>query len=264
MVNRTLNDSMSGFTIQYLPAMLPYYMVPIAILFLINFIFIGITYHNMRIIRREYRSVDGPMPEESTRMNQYLATFWPQFYLLVLMSASWLTELLSFLIGPEELWAPTDLLNTLQGVFVFFVFLTHHEKRALLKGELPRLLKISNVVINNVDAAQNNIHAQNQALEKKVVHSAKMLNIWPFTSRSTSSLNLEDDDPSTSTSPTGITLVSMTQIEHGKALSDNPKHPILNQSVPCQSDQHNGNNVNDQRNKLELSGINNDSYHTNQ
>ncbi|CAL4094490.1 unnamed protein product [Meganyctiphanes norvegica] len=141
--------------------LMAYYEGPIAVLFLMNFLFIAITYHYFKIICQEdLNSANGP--SEYT-----IAGFWQQFYLLILVAGLWLTEILSFSTkyffpnSPEELWAPTDIMNSLQGVLVFFVFLTHHRKRALLKEKLPELLEFTNVWINHTREAQREINHRN-------------------------------------------------------------------------------------------------------
>lgn len=81
--------------------------------------------------------------EHTHRKRDYISDFKQQFSLLVLMSFCWVTELLSSLIPPLEMWAATDLLNTLQGFFIFFIFLANRSKRKHLKKKFPLIFKIA-------------------------------------------------------------------------------------------------------------------------
>ncbi|XP_064111116.1 uncharacterized protein LOC135218613 isoform X3 [Macrobrachium nipponense] len=59
--------------------------------------------------------------------------FWQSFSLFALMELCWITEILSWKIPPESLWIPTDIINTLQGFFIFLFFLRNKTKREALK-----------------------------------------------------------------------------------------------------------------------------------
>ncbi|KAG0715129.1 hypothetical protein GWK47_012664 [Chionoecetes opilio] len=84
------------------------------------------------------------MPTEQIhRKRDYISDFKQQFFLLVLMSSCWISEVLSIVIPPMELWAVTDLLNSLQGVFIFFIFVVTRSKRKHLKKKFPLLFKIA-------------------------------------------------------------------------------------------------------------------------
>ncbi|XP_068245907.1 G-protein coupled receptor Mth2-like [Palaemon carinicauda] len=62
--------------------------------------------------------------------------FWQSFNLFSLMVLCWVTEILSWKIPPESLWIPTDIINTLQGFFIFLFFLRIKKKREILKAAL--------------------------------------------------------------------------------------------------------------------------------
>ncbi|MPC42709.1 hypothetical protein E2C01_036337 [Portunus trituberculatus] len=57
------------------------------------------------------------------------------------MSLCWVTEILSWFISPLELWALTDTLNTLQGFFLFVIFIANRSKRKRLKKKFPLVFK---------------------------------------------------------------------------------------------------------------------------
>ncbi|XP_066958761.1 probable G-protein coupled receptor Mth-like 1 [Macrobrachium rosenbergii] len=59
--------------------------------------------------------------------------FWQSFSLFALMVLCWITEILSWKIPPKSLWVPTDIINTLQGFFIFLLFLKNKTKREILK-----------------------------------------------------------------------------------------------------------------------------------
>lgn len=66
----------------------------------------------------------------------HLEAFWQRFCLFTLMALCWVTEILSWKIPPENLWILTDIINTLQGFFVFVIFISSRKKRDILKEAL--------------------------------------------------------------------------------------------------------------------------------
>ncbi|CAL4229562.1 unnamed protein product, partial [Meganyctiphanes norvegica] len=194
------------------------------------------------------------------------AGFWHRFYLLVMVSVFWVTDLLAWVVPPKEIWLPTGILNNLQGVLVFFVFLTHRTKRAALKEQLPKLLKVSNMMINNVDNAQMNINRQNEFLSENLSPS------WTKRKGTASLLEVDSNDPSTSADSTGITLISLTRKDSNllvpnilpeTSLSNISKHPTLshtNQSISSQDHQQNADNVHNLQQAVPDSSTTNDAY----
>ncbi|XP_046390305.1 G-protein coupled receptor Mth2-like [Ischnura elegans] len=64
--------------------------------------------------------------EDRNRFNLYLK-------LLIVMGVTWVTELISWAVeGPSYLWYITDIGNTLQGFFIFLIFVWKRKIRALL------------------------------------------------------------------------------------------------------------------------------------
>ncbi|XP_027206853.2 probable G-protein coupled receptor Mth-like 2 [Penaeus vannamei] len=62
----------------------------------------------------------------------HLEAFWQRFSLFCVSVLCWVTEFLSFLIQAPEIWIVTDIINSLQGVIVFFIFITSKKKRRIV------------------------------------------------------------------------------------------------------------------------------------
>ncbi|CAL4247649.1 unnamed protein product, partial [Meganyctiphanes norvegica] len=95
-----------------------------------------------------------------------------------------------------------DTINTLQGVFFFFVFLTHQDKRALMKEKIPMLLQFSKLVMKETDDAARIINS------KSHMHSKKMASL-PIISHifSSSSYKLNANETSDSSPSAGVTPI---------------------------------------------------------
>ncbi|CAL4115372.1 unnamed protein product, partial [Meganyctiphanes norvegica] len=222
--------------------LLVYFYGPIAILFLLNFIFIGITYHYLKTIRGDYNTTNDPSgytisSAETTRKYDFFSAFWQRFYLLVLVAVCWLTEILSWKIPPEELWAPTDMLNNLQGVFVCFVFLTNHNKRNLLKEKLPKLFQFSDICVKNAKIARNSINTSTRKLSKKMSSASIISNMTSFSSFSKGSIssnslfNLKEGDASIDSPSIGIRSLSLIR-KLSKPLDPNTHPATMSQNSP--------------------------------
>jgi hypothetical protein len=58
------------------------------------------------------------------------------------MGVCWITEVISFAVGGSAyLWIPTDILNILTAVFVFFIFVCKPNVWSLLMKKYPSLQK---------------------------------------------------------------------------------------------------------------------------
>lgn len=127
-----------------------YFYGPIAFLFACNIFFIGHTYWNYKtfeansaVLRNFSIDKSGTNATVQTSLDQvhrrrdYISDFKQQFSLLVLMSICWITEILSWKIPPDEMWAVTDILNTLQGFIILLIFLANKSKRKHLKKKYP-------------------------------------------------------------------------------------------------------------------------------
>ncbi|XP_050694667.1 uncharacterized protein LOC126984708 isoform X4 [Eriocheir sinensis] len=131
-----------------------YFYGPIAFLFVCNIAFITHTFwmyrtfeQNSFVLKKnsaENTASAKKTTEQTHRKRDAVSDFKQQFSLLVLMSSCWVTEVLSWLIPPPELWRVTDLLNSLQGFFVFFIFVARYRcKRNRLKKKFPLCFKMA-------------------------------------------------------------------------------------------------------------------------
>ncbi|XP_042878364.1 probable G-protein coupled receptor Mth-like 3 [Penaeus japonicus] len=62
----------------------------------------------------------------------HLQSFWQRFSLFCLSVLCWVTEFLSGMSLKQEVWVVTDIINSLQGFIVFFIFFTSKKKRRLV------------------------------------------------------------------------------------------------------------------------------------
>lgn len=128
--------------------LLVYFYGPVAFLFASNFVLLSNTYWNCRsfqlnsAILRDYRS--GDMSDETALNNNHpqqnhISNFKQQFFLLVFMLVCWSCEVLSWKIPHPEIWLFTDVLNSLQGFFIFVIFMANGNKRRQLAEKYPNL-----------------------------------------------------------------------------------------------------------------------------
>ncbi|XP_042878725.1 uncharacterized protein LOC122257495 [Penaeus japonicus] len=126
---------------------LVFFYLYIAILLSANCLFIGHTYWVKRKMDkslaalRSDRSGAKPAADVTRRKRNYYSEFKTKFLLLALMSSCWVAEVLSWQIPPAELWALTDVINTLQGFFIFVIFIQDRDKRQHLKEKFPSLFR---------------------------------------------------------------------------------------------------------------------------
>ncbi|XP_071526289.1 probable G-protein coupled receptor Mth-like 10 [Panulirus ornatus] len=128
--------------------LLVYFYGPVAFLFASNFVLLSNTYWKCRTfqlnsaILRDYRSED---TSDETALNinhprqNHISNFKQQFFLLVLTLVCWSCELLSWKIRHPEVWMFTDVLNALQGFFIFVIFMANGNKRRQLAEKYPNL-----------------------------------------------------------------------------------------------------------------------------
>ncbi|XP_063871137.1 probable G-protein coupled receptor Mth-like 1 isoform X2 [Scylla paramamosain] len=138
-------------------SLLLYFYGPIGFLFALNIVFIVHTYWTYRKFEKNcsvLKTIPGStgekraLTEKIHRKRDYVSDFKQQFSLLVLMSLCWVSELLSWLIPLPEMWATTDTLNTLQGFFIFVIFIANRSKRKHLKKKFPLIFKFANRIRN--------------------------------------------------------------------------------------------------------------------
>ncbi|XP_047476636.1 probable G-protein coupled receptor Mth-like 3 [Penaeus chinensis] len=100
-------------------------------LFFVNLLLLG---HTIYMLFRAGAAFDCCSKTESPRAfnRVHLDAYWQRFSLFTLMAVCWVTEVLSWKIPPAGLWIVTDLLNSLQGLAVFLIFLLSKKKRHLV------------------------------------------------------------------------------------------------------------------------------------
>lgn len=133
-----------------------YFYGPIAFLFALNIAFIAHTYWIYRKFEKNTSIQKTPSPETACERSlehsqckeDFMSDFKQHFALLLLMSSCWVAEVLSSLIPPPELWALMDLLNSLQGVFIFVFFVANRRKRKYLKKKIPLPFNIAHDLRN--------------------------------------------------------------------------------------------------------------------
>ncbi|KAG0721459.1 hypothetical protein GWK47_046441 [Chionoecetes opilio] len=59
------------------------------------------------------------------------------------MLSCWVTVFLGMVIPPMELWTVTELLNSLQGVLIFCIFVANRSRRKHMKKKFPLPFKIA-------------------------------------------------------------------------------------------------------------------------
>uniref|UniRef100_A0AB38ZED9 Venom G-protein-like protein 1 n=1 Tax=Ectomocoris sp. TaxID=3104572 RepID=A0AB38ZED9_9HEMI len=116
-----------------------YFYGPMAILLCVNLILFGITACKIWRTKKEtsYQlnrtdSRRHSEKQENERFKLYMKLF-------LVMGINWIAELISFILGeevPHYLWYVTDLTNTLQGVFIFIIFVWKRRVRRLVIDRL--------------------------------------------------------------------------------------------------------------------------------
>ncbi|XP_064113364.1 G-protein coupled receptor Mth2-like [Macrobrachium nipponense] len=133
--------------------LLLYFYGPISFAATCSSVFIVLTFINYKTILRNFMTMSGPQrerdrevePDKKARPPKLppvqitgpIQDFSTKMKLFSLMVFCWITEILSWKIPPMELWALTDTLNSLQGLFIFIIFLLNRHKRALVEEKFP-------------------------------------------------------------------------------------------------------------------------------
>ncbi|XP_068232716.1 probable G-protein coupled receptor Mth-like 1 [Palaemon carinicauda] len=117
-----------------------YFYCPIAVLSLCNALLLILTFIDAKIILRNSREASrelNTIGRSSRDMVDCVKDFHQKLKLFAISVFCWATEFLSFIIPPEEIWAPTDILNALQGLFIFIIMMTNSNKRKLIEKRFP-------------------------------------------------------------------------------------------------------------------------------
>ncbi|RXG60401.1 putative G-protein coupled receptor Mth-like 1 [Armadillidium vulgare] len=136
-----------------------------SVLFLANFIFIihtSVLLYKAGVAFTCCRTRKSLIQENSNiRGNERLLLnmFWHRFCLFALMAINWSTEVLS-LIPPIEMWVLTDILNTLQGLFVFILFIRSTNKRIMLVEAWKKVLMTARRKMEKKRSKQEEVNVQ--------------------------------------------------------------------------------------------------------
>ncbi|XP_076036772.1 uncharacterized protein LOC143022433 [Oratosquilla oratoria] len=117
---------------------LVFFYAPSGILFIANLVLILHTvvrlYRSGDAVRSLLTRTQSATPSKIQYYNRaHLREFWYRFSFYSIMAMCWAAEVLSWwLVTPKEVWNITDILNTLQGLFVFVIFMANKQKRVFL------------------------------------------------------------------------------------------------------------------------------------
>ncbi|KAK7019782.1 hypothetical protein SK128_015383 [Halocaridina rubra] len=147
---------------------LVYFYGPIAILFICNIGLIASTAWNYKKIEKialgiqmksktetEKKVLPPVEYERQKQTTKNFEEFKTKFSLMTLMCICWIAEILSWKIPPIEIWAFTDVLNSLQGFFIFVIFLSYRKNRKTLKRLHPKLYAFIQPFINILRKIRN-------------------------------------------------------------------------------------------------------------
>ncbi|XP_071446816.1 G-protein coupled receptor Mth2-like [Hetaerina americana] len=118
-----------------------YFIAPVGVIIACNIVLFVLTALKIYRLKRETRVLkkgdsrrhqqDGD--DNNQRFKLYLKLF-------IVMGVNWALEIISWIVGGDCYWIPFDLLNTMQGLFVFFIFVWKVKiRRKLAKSLCPRL-----------------------------------------------------------------------------------------------------------------------------
>ncbi|XP_046390124.1 probable G-protein coupled receptor Mth-like 3 [Ischnura elegans] len=121
-----------------------YFNAPVGVLVICNIILFALTAFNIYKVNREtsilQRGSSSRNREDKIRMKLYIK-------LSVVMGASWVLEIASYIAGVSKcIWLLTDTVNTLQGVFIFLIFVCKRNVKEIMRKRYKKLInKLRNV-----------------------------------------------------------------------------------------------------------------------
>lgn len=130
---------------------MPYFYVPVGLLVLANFVLftlsaIKITRYQHDLDLRRLRRNQESDRQEQRLFKRLKRTFFVCLGLFFLMGINWAMELISWLVGGDPLaWSAFDLVNALQGVLVFGLFVLRKPARNLIWYRIQTLRGIDDV-----------------------------------------------------------------------------------------------------------------------
>ncbi|XP_068209578.1 probable G-protein coupled receptor Mth-like 1 isoform X1 [Palaemon carinicauda] len=87
---------------------------------------------------------------QKNKARKHLALFRQRLSIFAMMAICWFTEVLSLKIPPKEAWVVTDILNTLQGVIVFIIFMASKQKRQLVQAGMKKIFRRTLQKLNSI------------------------------------------------------------------------------------------------------------------
>ncbi|KAG8239843.1 hypothetical protein J437_LFUL014825 [Ladona fulva] len=113
---------------------LAYFYGPVAVLIVCNIIMFIITTVKIMQLKKQTdivrKAASREDKENRNRFNLYLK-------LLIVMGVNWIMEVVSWAIGgPDYLWYITDIGNTLQGIFIFVIFVCMNKIRKVVMQKM--------------------------------------------------------------------------------------------------------------------------------
>ncbi|XP_064106419.1 probable G-protein coupled receptor Mth-like 4 isoform X2 [Macrobrachium nipponense] len=134
-----------------------YFYGPIALLSFCNLVLLIHTLKNSRIILQNSEAASKELQNigRSTRdVSDHVQDFYHKLKLFALTVFCWSTEFLSWKIPPLELWALTDILNALQGLFIFIILLTSQSKRRMIEERFPLPFRLARRCLGTICKAK--------------------------------------------------------------------------------------------------------------
>ncbi|KAJ1531659.1 hypothetical protein ONE63_000330 [Megalurothrips usitatus] len=123
-------------------AALPYFYAPVTFLVLVNVVLFALTAAAMHR-RRRRRALDAsatPLTNDTCYRRHSSTAFRSCLCLFAAMGLNWIMEVVSFYVGgPSSIWYATDVLNCLQGVWTFVVFVLNRPARQEIRARMTQL-----------------------------------------------------------------------------------------------------------------------------
>ncbi|XP_017783559.1 PREDICTED: uncharacterized protein LOC108567537 [Nicrophorus vespilloides] len=113
-----------------------FYYLPIVLSILFGIIFTGLTYYKIRKIEN-----NRPHPSWTSVGNGIKNVFRSCYLLLAVMTACWIAEVISYFYDTGAgIWIALDVIQSLQGLFVFIIFILHNPVVGILKVRWNQLI----------------------------------------------------------------------------------------------------------------------------
>ncbi|KAG5341359.1 MTH2 protein, partial [Acromyrmex heyeri] len=138
-----------------------YFYVPMSITIISNVFFFICT--TLTILHQKIHTASELRDSESKRHDENKQRFSMYLKLFIVMGITWVLEILSWVIGtnilPEYIWYLTDMINALQGLIIFVVFVCRRKIKEMLLKQFrgktcgPFKIPISDSIASNTNTA---------------------------------------------------------------------------------------------------------------